>query len=158
MSRVTGLHVIDTLPVSLDGCPDTWNVTTRAPGTDTDPDTWWLHVSVDEVSYMWYSGLACCIVVVLGSVLSLVPGLQQEDYPEQDLLVPVMEVSILHHSQQFRRLKNCFQVLFCCWPSSVQNSLEKYFKRRRNVVPGEELGSEMLSKVQKLNESTEGVP
>ena len=92
MSRVTGLHVIDTLPVSLDGCPDTWNVTTRDMGTD--PDTWWLHVSVYEVSYMWYSGLACCIVVVLGSVLSLVPGLQQEDYPDQDLLVPVMEVSI----------------------------------------------------------------
>ena len=101
MSRVTGLHVIDTLPVSLDGCPDTWNVTTRAPGTDTEPDTWWLHVSVYEVSYMWYSGLACCIVVVLGSVLSLVPGLQQEDYPDQDLLVPVMEVS-QHHTQQIR--------------------------------------------------------
>ena len=99
MSRVTGLHVIDTLPVSLDGCPDTWNVTTSAP--DTDPDTWWLHVPIYEVSYMWYSGLACCIVVVLGSVLSLVPGLRQEDYPDQDLLVPVMEVnSVISNSFQ----------------------------------------------------------
>ena len=44
---------------------------------------------------MWYSGLACCIVVVLGACLSLVPGLQQEDHPDQDLLVPVMEVTII---------------------------------------------------------------
>ena len=44
---------------------------------------------------MWYSGLACCIVVVLGACLSLVPGLQQENHPDQDLLVPVMEVTII---------------------------------------------------------------
>ena len=94
-SRVTGLHVIDTLPVSLDGCPDTWNVTSRDSHTDpAAQDTWWLHVSIYEVSYMWYSGLACCIVVVLGSVLSLVPGLQQEKRPDMDLLVPVMEVNV----------------------------------------------------------------
>ena len=92
---MTGLHVIDTLPVSLEGCPDTWNVATPGQDTDISPDSWWLHLQIYEVSYMWYSGLACCIVVVLGSCLSLVPGLQQEDYPDKDLLVPVMEVIIM---------------------------------------------------------------
>ena len=96
---MTGLQVVDTLPVSLDGCPDTWNVTSRDTGdTIAASDSWWLHLELYEVSYMWYSGLACCIVVVLGSVLSLVPGLQQEDYPDPDLLVPVMEVSITLNS------------------------------------------------------------
>ena len=91
---VTGLQVVDTLPVSLDGCPDTWNVTSRDSGdTIAASDSWWLHLELYEVSYMWYSGLACCIVVVLGSCLSLVPGLQQDHHPAQDLLVPFMEAS-----------------------------------------------------------------
>ena len=55
---------------------------------------------------MWYSGLACCIVLVLGSCLSLVPGLQQEDYPDKDLLVPVMEV--IPHTLNFLKLKTSF--------------------------------------------------
>ena len=91
---MTGLQVVDTLPVSLDGCPDTWNVTSRDPGDIiAASDSWWLHLELYEVSYMWYSGLACCIVVVLGSCLSLVPGLQQDHHPAQDLLVPFMEAS-----------------------------------------------------------------
>ena len=45
-----------------------------------------------EVSYMWYSGLACCTTVVLGSALSLVPSLRQKQHPHPDLSVPVMEV------------------------------------------------------------------
>ena len=50
---------------------------------------------------MWYSGISCCIVVLLGSVLSLVPGLRQDVPVPGDLLVPV------------------FEVVFCCWPDSV---------------------------------------
>ena len=108
---------------------------------------------------MWYSGLACCIVVVLGACLSLVPGLQQEDHPDQDLLVPAMEVSI--NSLNFLKIKkNLFQVLFCCWPSNVQKMIEKYFKRMPNVdVTQEEVNSDKQSKVNNHIESgEEGIP
>ena len=46
----------------------------------------------EAVNYFRYSGLACILVVVLGSVLSLIPGLKQRNKPNSDLLVPVMKV------------------------------------------------------------------
>ena len=106
---------------------------------------------------MWYSGLACCIVVVLGACLSLVPGLQQEDHPDQDLLVPVMEVRIISF---FKNKKNLFfKVLFCCWPTNVQKMIEKYFKRMPNDVSEEEVNSDKQSKVNNHIESgEEGIP
>ena len=134
MSRVTGLHVIDTLPVSLDGCPDQWNLTTSAPDNNLAPDTWWLHVPIYEVSYMWYSGLACCIVVVLGSILSLVPGLQQEEYPDQDLLVPVKEVS-LTFTPEIKDLffRFCFAAGHTVYRIVLRNILRKGQKLRKNL-------------------------
>ena len=45
--------------------------------------------------YYRYSGLACMIVLVLGSSLSLMPGLKQREKPDHKLLVPVMQVSHL---------------------------------------------------------------
>ena len=92
-SRVTGVHTAAALPVSLAGCPASWNLTSAlaedeaAAGAD-----WWPHLRLYEVSYMWYSGLACCTTVLLGSALSLVPSLRQKQHPHPDLSVPVMEV------------------------------------------------------------------
>ena len=106
---MTGVHTAAALPVSLAGCPASWNLTSAlaedeaAAGAD-----WWPHLRLYEVSYMyctvlyctvlyevsymWYSGLACCTTVVLGSALSLVPSLRQKQHPHPDLSVPVMEV------------------------------------------------------------------
>jgi hypothetical protein len=32
----------------------------------------WYHLSIYDISYMWYAGVACMIVVVVGAAASLV--------------------------------------------------------------------------------------
>ena len=80
---------MEKLPVKVDHCPSSWNLTTTDP---EPPSDWWSHSYIYELSYMWYSGVSCCIVLVLGSVLSLLPYLRQHQPPHSDLVVPVMEV------------------------------------------------------------------
>ena len=92
ISRVSGLYSAPQLPLSTSGC--TFNIS--SPDTilegSTEQETFWSHLSIYEVSYMWYSGLACLITVTLGSILSLLPTFRQQSKPDQDLLVPVLEV------------------------------------------------------------------
>ena len=100
ISRVNQIYSAPQLPFQMSGCPANNTYMTELlvepPALD-----WWDHLSIYEISYMWYSGISCCIVVLLGSVLSLVPGLRQDVPVPGDLLVPV------------------FEVVFCCWPDSV---------------------------------------
>ena len=56
-------------------------------------DIFWTNPNVYQVvNYLRYSGFACILVVILGSLLSLIPGLKQKNKPNSDLLVPVMKV------------------------------------------------------------------
>ena len=125
--RLNNLYRADQLPVEVDQCPLAWNVTSSqsAEATVVEPDdSWWLHLSLYEISYMWYSGISCCLVILLGSVLSLLPPFRQKARPEADLLVPLMEV------------------LFCCWPARVQSVLGRLFQvdqhEHKNKTDGHE--------------------
>ena len=48
---------------------------------------------IANAPFLRYSGLACVMVILLGSFLSLVPGFKQKTKPNLDLLVPVLKVS-----------------------------------------------------------------
>ena len=75
VSRVNNIYAAETLTVQTSGCPASWNSSTiTSPTLD-----WWIHLSIYETSYMWFSGISCGIIVVLGALLSVVPGLHQED-------------------------------------------------------------------------------
>ena len=62
-SRVTGVHTAAALPVSLAGCPASWNLTSAlaedeaAAGAD-----WWPHLRLYEVSYMYCTVLYCTVL------------------------------------------------------------------------------------------------
>ncbi len=56
-------------PVSIENCPESWlNYTVPEP-SQPSPD--FLHLSLYEVSYMWFSAIACLWCVVVGAILSL---------------------------------------------------------------------------------------
>ena len=110
LCRLNNLYRAEQLPVMVDECPLGWNVTSQSV-EDTEPaNSWWLHLSIYEISYMWYSGLSCCLVLILGSGISLLPSFRQEEQPDGDLLVPVLEV------------------LFCCCPAPAQSVLARLYK------------------------------
>ena len=96
--------------MEVDQCPLNWNVTSQSVEASEPANSWWVHLSIYEISYMWYSGISCCLVVILGSGLSLLPTFRQDEQPEGDLLVPVLEV------------------LFCCCPAPVQSVLARLYK------------------------------
>ena len=110
ISRLNNLYRAEQLPVEVDQCPLGWNVTPQLVEAREQENSWWLHLSLYEISYMWYSGLSCCLVIILGSVLSLLPAFRQKEQPEEDLLVPLMEV------------------LFCCWPAKLQAVLARLYQ------------------------------
>ncbi len=63
--------------VSIEGCPEGWNVTLETAAAEnsaapTEGLDWWYHLSIYDISYMWYAGVACMIVVVVGSLASIV--------------------------------------------------------------------------------------
>ena len=88
-----GSYSAPQLPVSLEGCPASWNLTDIVDSdVETIEESWWTHLDIYELSYMWYSGVSCCMVVILGSILSLLPYFQMENYPDNDLFVPASEV------------------------------------------------------------------
>ena len=54
-SRVTGVHTAAALPVSLAGCPASWNLTSVLAEAEAGAGAgWWPHLRLYEVSYM------CC--------------------------------------------------------------------------------------------------
>ena len=96
--------------MEVDQCPLTWNVTSHSVEDPEPANSWWLHLSIYEISYMWYSGLSCCLVIILGSGLSLLPGFRPEEQPDGALLVPVLEV------------------LYCWCPGSVLSGLARLYR------------------------------
>merc|ERR1712107_350089 len=89
---------------------------------------------------MWYSGISCCCVIIMGSILSLVPGFKQEeeDKPEPELLVPVAES------------------LFCCWPASVSSALVQLWEQPLNMEQGSD-GRDLALKERTNQGGTDGI-
>jgi len=112
ISRVEGAYSAPKLDLQVDGCPSSWNISTTIADGEDIYDSWWPHLPIYEISYMWYSGISCCWVIFMGSILSLVPGFKQEGgKPDPELLVPVDES------------------LFCCWPTSISTALIRFWGR-----------------------------
>ena len=137
VSRVNNFYAADQLPVQTSGCPASWNTSTVSTSSLMEAPTldWWIHLPIYEISYMWYSGISCAIVVCLGALLSLVPGLQQEVPPDEDLLVPVMEV------------------VFCCWPDRLKMRIANAWTWRSKDSTQQNMGeAQELEKLETLKQ------
>jgi len=115
ISRVEGAYSAPKLSLEIDGCPAAWNVSKPIAEVEIY-ESWWPHFAIYEISYMWYSGISCCCVIIMGSILSLVPGFRQDEEakPEPELLVSVSES------------------LFCCWPTSISSVLVRFWEKQQN--------------------------
>ena len=71
--RLNNLYRADQLPVEVDQCPLAWNVTSSqsAEATVEPDDSWWLHLSLYEISYMWFPAIGCIWCLTVGSLISL---------------------------------------------------------------------------------------
>ena len=128
-SRLSGQTVYETKIVSTDGCPDDWNITI----SDNSPKVmegldWWYHLDIYDISYMWYSGVACMIVVIVGSLVSLLnyKNIQPVD---PDLLASGVES------------------FFCCWPKRVKKFISKkklFASHKYTIIPLQNTNSELV--------------
>ena len=57
-------------PVSIENCPQSWLNNYTVP-EHKEPSSDFLHLPLYEVSYMWFSAVACIWCVVVGAILSL---------------------------------------------------------------------------------------
>ena len=61
-SRLSCQTVYETKSLSIDACPSAWNITEEMPGCEPMSGLdWWYHLPIYDLSYMWYSGVACMI-------------------------------------------------------------------------------------------------
>ena len=96
-------------PTSIDHCPESWlNYTTPAPAP---PSETFLHLPLYEVSYMWFSAIACMWVVVVGALVSLVTGPQDPLDLDRRLISPGLPG------------------LFSCWPARVRLAVKDYYMK-----------------------------
>ena len=60
VSRVNNIYTAEKLPVQTTGCPASWNSSTITSANILEPPTldWWIHLSINETSYMWISGIS----------------------------------------------------------------------------------------------------
>ena len=103
-SRLSGKTVYETKITSTHGCPQDWNRTASSTMTSSNDLDWWYHLSIYDLSYMWYSGVACMIVMVVGIIVSLWTNMKKKEIQpvDPDLLASGVEK------------------LFCCWPKKCQ--------------------------------------
>ena len=117
-SRLSGQTIYETRSVSVEGCPSNWNMTSSSSKTMEGLD-WWYHLDIYDLSYMWYSGVACMIVVIVGGIGSLLNKKSTKPV-DPDLLASGVET------------------LFCCWPRSFKKwiSDKHYFASHKyNIIP-----------------------
>ena len=58
ISRLNNFYHISQLELDISNCKNTqWNITTKinaiAENNSPDPNLWWLHLPIYEISYMW---------------------------------------------------------------------------------------------------------
>lgn len=93
------------MPTSIDGCPDSW-----LNYTVTEPRAPWenfQHLDLYEVSYMWFSAIACMWCVVVGILVSLIkPG--------------------DHRKVDRRLISPALGSLFAFWPKIIRKHIDEY--------------------------------
>ncbi|XP_076359006.1 sodium-coupled monocarboxylate transporter 1-like [Tachypleus tridentatus] len=67
-----------------------------------------------RISYIWFSGLSCCVVIIVGLLMSFITGLQTPEDLDPKLIIPV------------------FDKLCCCLPTRIRRKLR--FRVGRNVT------------------------
>ncbi|CAH2073981.1 unnamed protein product, partial [Iphiclides podalirius] len=75
------------LPVSTDGCPASYNLTTLMTANPTEnrgESVFWLF----RVSYLWYAGLGCFATLLAGLITSVVTGVTDPSHVPIDLISP----------------------------------------------------------------------
>jgi len=93
------------MPTSIEGCPESWlNYTMKDPKV---PSESFQHLPLYEVSYMWFSAIACMWCVVVGIVVSLI---KPEDHRRVDR----------------RLISPALTSLFFFWPKAVRDRLKAY--------------------------------
>lgn len=94
-------------PTSMDNCPDSW-----LNGTEPlakEPFAPFTHLELYEVSYMWFSAVACLWCVVVGSLVSLV---RPQDHRELDP----------------RLISPALPSLFRVWPRPVREWVARIYR------------------------------
>jgi hypothetical protein len=92
-------------PLSTDRCPPSWlNYTQTQPTAEQD----FPHLPIYDISYIWFSAIACMWTFLVGAVLSLINPTD-------------------HRSLDKRFISPAFTSLFCCAPKSLRKMIEKYY-------------------------------
>ena len=85
---------VEPLPLSTDLCPSTGFTTSGNSTTfrNTDDQVLWVH----KISYAWYTLIGCVIVIVVGSIVSVVQNrFLKPDEVDPDLLVDPIRARLL---------------------------------------------------------------
>lgn len=105
-----GTYSVAGKETTIDGCPAAWfNVTESSTETPTDaPETesnGFTHLIVYEISYMWFSAIACMFCIVVGIIVSFLSKPQDPRYLNPNLISP------------------WFKKIFGFWPSFITDRI-----------------------------------
>lgn len=118
---------------TIEGCNQTW-IDAIQPSNSTNGDGF-NHLPIYEVSYMWFSAIACMTCIVVGIIVSFLTGPQDPKKLNPDLISPA------------------FKKLFAWWPKFIRNKIDA-IDIGSEFVPGER--EENLKRRQIIQPSTEG--
>ncbi|XP_022250400.1 sodium-coupled monocarboxylate transporter 1-like [Limulus polyphemus] len=86
-----------------------------------------------RISYIWFSGLSCCVVIIVGLLVSFITGLQNPEDVDPKLIIPV------------------FDKLCCCLPAKVRRKLRFHVGRNVTVFPKDMSVSTMATVVSSVS-------
>eukprot|EP00095_Tigriopus_kingsejongensis_P004642 maker-scaffold29_size597861-snap-gene-0.10 protein:Tk04642 transcript:maker-scaffold29_size597861-snap-gene-0.10-mRNA-1 annotation:"hypothetical protein DAPPUDRAFT_330864" len=93
---------------TIDGCPSSWFNETSDPFTTTpvpEAESGFAHLVVYEISYMWFSAIACNTCIIVGIVVSLLTTPQDPKTLNPDLISP------------------WFKRIFAIWPRFIRDRI-----------------------------------
>jgi len=90
---------------TIEGCPQEWIDAIQTPNSTANCDDF-NHLPIYEVSYMWYSAIACMICIVVGIIVSFLTGPQDPKKLNPDLVSPA------------------FKKLFAWWPKFIRDRID----------------------------------
>ena len=93
-------------PLSIDSCPSSWlNFTQTEPTVLQD----FPHLPIYDISYIWFSAIACMWTFLVGALLSLMSPTD-------------------HRSLDKRLISPAFPGLFCWAPKHLRKRIEYYYE------------------------------
>ena len=121
---------------TIEGCPQEWIDAIQTPNSTANCDDF-NHLPIYEVSYMWYSAIACMICIVVGIIVRFVTIAKEANF---QYLVKFMKKSThkLHISflssfltgpQDPKKLNPdlvspAFKKLFAWWPKFIRDRID----------------------------------